>query len=375
MRLSPSYLALAGCVVVGGYLLVGDDEAPAQQAHVAPARSAAIPAMLPRLPGVNSEPEIEAELDEEVEEEAMRGLESLEDPAEFAFVFTLDGVSYVRLSSDERALSRGSAELIQEDDVYAVVAPVTTAAMPAELRAWAGRTVLVDGECRARVVGFAEVSRISGEPADPYRYRYATGEDGEEGEDTGEDDEPVTWTIESVTDTGVELAAKLDGCTGTWARSTDYSPAAVAAEIAAPELAEAARKELLAHNDFDPTQEAWAKAGGEGDWRDAAEVVTKVYQHALTDERWVFVQARRHGDCGAPGFDVMAAYRAKADGTVRRVADLEYGYDDIAEVVDIDGDGQPELVLGGGTDAELVDLANTHHESIGVEHRSYGCGC
>jgi hypothetical protein len=71
----------------------------------------------------------------------------------------------------------------------------------------------------------------------------------------------------------------------------------------------------------------------------------------------------------------MAAYRANADGTVRRVADLKFGYDDIAGVVDVDGDGQPELLLGDGTRAELVDLANEHHGAIRVEHRSYGCGC
>jgi hypothetical protein len=367
MRLSPSYLALAGCAVVGGYLLIGDDEAPAQEARAAPVRSAAIPALSPRLPSADGEPELEVESDEEAEDEAMRGLAPLEDLAEFAFVFSVDGVSYVRLSSDERALARGSAQMFEEDGVYAVVAPVTTEAMPAELRAWAGRSVLVDGECRARVVGFAEVSRISGEPSNPYRE--------DTGEDTGEDDAPATWTIESVTESGVELAAQLDGCTGTWARSTDYSPAAVAAEIHAPALEEAARKELLARNDVDPIQEEWAHTGGEGDWRDAADVVTQVYQHALTDERWVFVQARRPGDCGAPSFAVMAAYRANADGTVRRVADLEYGYEDIAGVVDVDGDGQPELVLGGGSSAELVGLANDRHESIGVEYRSYGCGC
>lgn len=326
--------------------------------------------MFPRLPSVDGEPEIEVEIDEEVdeeasEEEAMRGLTPLEDLAELAFVFSVDGESYVRLSSEERALVRGSARMIEEDGVYAVVAPVTTAAMPAELRAWAGRSVLVDGACRARVVGFAEVSRISGDPSDPYR------------DDLDDDSAPATWTIESVTDTGVVLAAQLDGCTGTWARSTDYSPAAVAAKIDAPELEAAARKELLARNDVDPTQEAWAEAGGEGDWRDAAQVVTQVYQHALTDERWVFVQARRHGGCGEPGFDMMAAYRANADGTVRRVADLKFGYDDIAGVVDLDGDGQPELMLGDGDGdrAELVDLANESHESISVAYRSYGCGC
>lgn len=361
MRISPSYLALAGCVAFGGYLLVGDDEAPAHQARAATALPAASPAMSPHLPGEDGEQEVE--IDEEVEEEAMRGLAPLEEPAEFAFVFSVDGVSYVRLSSEERALVRGSARLIEEDGVYAAVAPVAITAMPAELRAWAGRSVLVDGVCRARVVGFAEVSRISGDPPDS------------DGDDMDEGGAPAAWTIESVTDTGVVLAAKLDGCTGTWARSTDYSPAAVAAKLDAPELEAAARAELLARHDADPTQEMWTGAGGEGDWRDAAEVVTQVYQHALTDERWVFVQARRHGGCGDPGFAVMAAYRANADGTVRRVADLQFGYDTIAGVVDIDGDGQPELLLGEGNRAELVDLANERHESIRVPHRSYGCGC
>lgn len=361
---SPPYLALAGCVVVGGYLLIGgggDDDAPAQEARAAPARTAAIPAMVPRLPGADREPEIDEEI--EIEEEEMRGLTPLEDPAELAFVFSLDGEAYLRLSSSERALERGSARMVVEDDVYAVVAPVTTAAMPAELRAWAGRSVLVNGVCRARVVGFAEVSRISGEPADTYY------------DHPDEEDEPATWTIESVTDAGVVLAAKLDGCTGTWARSTDYAPAAVAAKIDAPALEQAARAELLARHDVDPTQETWTGSGGEGDWRDAAEVVTQVYQHPLTDERWVFAQARRLGSCGDPSFDVMAAYRANADGTIRRVADLKFGDDNIMEVVDVDGDGQPELVLGNGNRAELVDLANESHESIYVEYRYYGCGC
>lgn len=364
MRLSPSSLALAGCAVVGGYLLLGGDEAPAPTARAATVRPAAIPAMAVRQPSAEAEIEDEAEIEEEVEaeEEEMRGLAPIEDAAEFSLVFSVDGVSYVRLSSDERALDRGTARMIEDDGVFAVVAPVATAAMPEELRAWAGRTVLVDGACRARVVGFAEVSRIAGEPE-------PSGDEEEEGA------EAAKWTIESITESGVELAAQLDGCIGTWARSTEYSPAAVAAKVDAPALEEAARKELFARRDTDPTQEAWADGGGEGDWRDAAEVVTEVYQHPLTGERWVFVQARRHGGCGEPGFGAMAAYRANEDGTVRRVADLEYGYETLAGVVDVDGDGQPELMLGSGNHTSLADLANERHESIGVEYRYYGCGC
>lgn len=362
MPISPSYLALAGCVVVGGYLLAGGDEAPVAQPHAPAARTAELPAPLLARPAAAVEPVL-AEPAVEIEDEPIRGLAAIEDRAELAFVFSLDGDSYLELSSDARALVRGTARLVEEDDVHAVIAPVATDAMPADLRAWAGRSVLVDGECLARVVGFAEVSRIAGEAADPY---------AEEGEDHPE---PAAWTIESITETGVVLAAKLDGCSGTWARSTDYAPAAVVAAIEAPALAEAAKQELLARRDADPTQDEWRDAGGEGDWRDAAEVITQVYQHPLTDERWVFVQARRHGSCGDPGFQVMAAYRASSDGTVRRVADLSFGHDTLAGAVDLDGDGQPELLLGEGNRTELVDLANEHHGSIGVEYRSYGCGC
>lgn len=375
MRISPSVLAVAGCVVVGGYLWIGGDEAPAQAERAATAQPAAIPAMAPRLPSVEGEPELEAEDDEKIEE-AMRGLTPLEDPAELAFVFTVDGESYLQLSTEERAEERGSARMFEDDGVFAVVAPVTTAAMPAELRAWEGRSVLVDGVCRARVVGFAEVSRISGEPPAPSDEDSDGGSgEGSDEDGTEADDAPATWTIESVVDSGVVLAARLDDCAGTWARSTDYSPAAVAVKLEAPELEEAAREELLARKDVDPTQKEWAEAGGEGDWRDAAEVVTQVYQHPLTDERWVFAQARRFGGCGDPGFGMMAAYRANADGTLRRVADLEFGYDTLAGVMDVDGDGQPELMLGEGNGAELVDLANQRHASIGVEYRYTGCGC
>jgi hypothetical protein len=47
----------------------------------------------------------------------------------------------------------------------------------------------------------------------------------------------------------------------------------------------------------------------------------------------------------------------------------------ISEVVEVDGHGQPELMLGEGNSAELVDLANGRHESISVDFRYTGCGC
>jgi len=368
MRLT-AYLALAACVGLGGYLVSDEDTSPARPAARSP-RIATLPAIAvpPSLPEDDAPaPEIEDVGTIDIEEEAIRGHEPITDPAEFAMVFAVQGTSYLRLSGDdvpdEERVVRGSPEVLEDDGVYSVVVPVALGAVPPELRAWAGRDVLVDGTCRARIVGFANISRVSGEAGDAWDY------------ENEQEREVPAWTAEAVVASNVTLAAKLDGCHGTWARAESYSPAAVAAKIDAPALESAALADLLAKTDDDELQRSWAEMGGEGDWRDAAEVVSHVYQHPLTNERWVFVQARKLGSCGDASFDVMAAYRAREDGTVRRVADLDFGYETIEQVVDLDGDGQPELVLGEGDHSALVDLANERHESIHVPYHSYGCGC
>ncbi len=366
-----AYLGLAGCAVICGALWVERTEAASTTAPSEPAaprpRTMSTKVVVPPSLVLDRGEEEAFDLDPEIDDDVMRGHSPIVDPAELAFVFSVGGESYVRLSTEAPEIEHGRGRLIHDAGVHAVVAPVATSAMPADLRAWAGRRVIVDGTCRARIIGFATVARVSGEPPGMY------DEDREEREEPTTD---PTWTREQIADNGdVVLAARLDGCSGTWARSEDYSPAAVAVAVQAPELQEAARRDLLARRAVDPTQETWIEGGGEGDWRDAAEVISHVYQHPLTDERWVFVQARHPGHCGEAAFDVMSAYRANDDGTVRRVADLSYGYDDIAQVVDLDGDGQPELILGSGDNAELVDLADERHSSISVPYSYEGCGC
>lgn len=371
MRLS-SYLALAAFAGLGGYLFVNDTEGSAQPPKPRAQRSAKLPAIAisqPSLPDDEYDDEdLAPELDVvEEDEEEVRGFAGDLEPEEFAMVFSVDGTSYLRLSTDEEASARGPGKFIDEGGIASVVAQVATAAMPDDLRKWAGRTVLVNGTCRARVVGFAEVSRVSGYASDPHNY-----------DEDGNHIEPEAWTAELVLERNdVTLAAKLDGCDGTWARAESYSPAAVASMIEAPDLEAAAIGELLAKNDDDVNDEAWRQSGGEGDWRDAVDIKTTAWQHPFTNERWVFVQANTGGGgCGEASMSLMAAYRAKPDGTVRRFTDLGYAYDTIAQIVDLDGDGQPELILGGDDRAELVDLANEHHESIDVPSYGYdGCGC
>jgi hypothetical protein len=187
--------------------------------------------------------------------------------------------------------------------------------------------------------------------------------------------EKPEWTIDNVSEANVMLAAKLDGCTGTWARGAEFSPAAIAEATSDADLESAALADLLAQNDDDATQDSWKESGGEGDWREAVDPTVSVYTHPLTGEHWIFASAYLAGGCGEPGVSVMAAYRASADGTVHRVADLDYAGQTIDTVLDVDGDGQPELLLGGGDSVDLVDLKNTGHDSISVHYYSWGCGC
>jgi hypothetical protein len=363
-----SYLALATCVGVGGYLLVDDEPAAARPEKSRAVRSAKLPAISPsavRDAKIEALSEQIQAIGEELEElEAARGFSLDEDdPEAFAMVFTIDDDVYLRLSVQDTATAHGTARLTSSEGVHSVVAPVATSAMPAALRSWAGRTVMVNGDCRARVVGFAEVSRIMGEAGD---YEY----DEEGNRHPGE-----PWTVDSVREQNITLAAKLDGCPGTWARAENLSRSAVGAIIEAEDLETAAIGDLLAKDDYDPNQESWKEQGGEGDWRDAVELSSLAWQHPVTNERWIFVQATKPGSCGDPSINVMAAYRATADGTVRRFTDLEFGYDSIQEVVDIDGDGQPELLMGDLDRTELVDLKNTMHDSISVPSRDFTCGC
>jgi len=181
------------------------------------------------------------------------------------------------------------------------------------------------------------------------------------------------WTVERVTESNVTLAAQLDGaCDGSWARAESFSPAAVAIHVEAAALESAARDDLFASIDDEMTT-SWKDMGGEGTWRDAATITTSTWEHPLTNERWVFVQAHRDGSCGDANFSRMAAYRVGENGKLRLATTMTHGASEIDQVVDLDGDGQPELLVDGGT--ELVDLADRSHEAIYIQSYHYGCGC
>lgn len=370
----PGYLLLGAAIAVGAYAVRGAEPTHARLVPPAPApKPVAAPFVrITPPPSLDTISADDAEPVEEVEDEIIvHGLEPLDGPEAFAMVFEVDGTYYLRLSEDEHAASHGRAQLVIDGEGLAAVAGVATSAMPEELRAWAGRRVLVDGMCAARVVGFAEVSRVAGDPPGTEEYYY-------EEEDKRPKDLPV-WNLENVRDANVMLAAKLDGvgdCGGTWARASEYAPAVIAHQTEEPELENAALADLMASAESEDEQKAWSEMGGEGNWRDDASVDVTTWEHPDTGERWIFASATTGGGgCGEPGASAMAVYRVAGDGKVRKVTNLEYAGYNIRSVVDIDGDGQPELLVGAGESTDLVDLAGESHESISRPYYTWGCGC
>ncbi|MCW5807869.1 MAG: hypothetical protein KIT31_36285 [Deltaproteobacteria bacterium] len=360
------FAGAAGCAVLCAVYVLPGGATPREA--VAPPRPIEAPRTVtappvPALPEVVAAPAIDLGFDLEaaieLDDDTIHGMAQLEDPALFSFVFHVDGEHYVRLSTSARATRHGTPRLIDGEYVVAVVAPVDAAALPEELRGWAGRKVLVDGACTASVVGFAEVSRVNGDPPGAW-------DEGRE--------EPARWTAEAAREDNIVLAARIEGCaTGTWARAATAPAAPIARSVEEPAVANAARADLLARRADDPYQTAWADANGEGDWRDAVEVTSEVFEHGATGERWVIARAKKDGGCGDPYLDRAVVYRTNDDGSVRRVAELDHLSDKIHSLVDLDDDGQPELVLGEGDRARVIDLLAHEHDSIDIPF--HGCGC
>jgi hypothetical protein len=378
----PYSLVLGGAVLLGMVALKSPPEpAPTVVARPVPKPIVDFIALAPAEP--HAEPTAPEDSNDEVTSEAdVHGMQPFAGPEAFAMMFEVNGVAYVRLSTELRATSRGGRATLTKSKVggvetLSVVAPVTTGAMPEELRSWAGASVLVDGRCRAKVVGFAEVSRVSGDPPGTEDYFWAKAE---------QEDNPSLrigpkprWTKSLVVEQNVTLAARIDttgDCKGVWARWADETPVVTAREVKNAAAEKAALADLFGDDATQEIEKDWKLTGGEGSWRDHAHVEVRTFDQPRTGERWIFAQATTGiGGCGDPVGWKMAAYRVEKDGTVHRVTDLPFANHHIDSVFDLDGDGQFELVVSDEEGTSLVDLAGETHDEISVQYFTWGCGC
>ncbi|MFY0527818.1 hypothetical protein ACN28I_33265 [Archangium gephyra] len=252
-------------------------------------------------------------------------------PSTFHFVVSADDTSYLVLADVEKGADlppHGPLRLTGEESLPSVIAEVSEAHLPADLRAWSKRKVVVDERCHATVSGFALVVRLVGRPD------YAGINDSE-------------WTADTVFSAGQKvLAARLDRCKGTFARAASAAPIRVARPAVNEEAVAAARADFLASEVIVQARKEQAEGGVTGALEQvyAPHVVT--VRHPTTGETWISLHLRLgEAGCGDPQANVWGLYRVTARGVERTRLRLLAPQQTLDALLDVDGDGQFELLI------------------------------
>jgi len=280
--------------------------------------------------------------------------------SELQLVFRVDGASYVQLG-DATAISHGKLQLIDKDGVENSIASVEADAVPAPERAWLGRKVYVDNDCVATVTGFAVVARVTGD----------VGYSGTEHD--------RRWTTTNVMKEGSPiLAAKLDRCDGTYARSASLPQVVVLQKMADDaELIAKAKKSLLASTAATETVSEWLRDfEDEPDWKRDAQYDIRTLRHPITGETWISIHAFNDHGCGTPEINVWGLFRVREDGTLsasqlRNLGDMVR----IDQIIDIEGDGELELIGHPwlGLDVTVTRASGEVEQNLPLPF--FGCPC
>jgi hypothetical protein len=311
----------------------------------------------------------------------------------FTFAFELDGASYVLLKDmdaldDVLDLSEDAEALDDEDDVrparaplpghappalvrmdglpVAAVAAVQAEALSADLasfRAWQGREVLVDSACRARVTGFALVARVY---AEDLLY-----------EEQEQHLSAAALARAIFDDMGhLVLAARLDGCIGSYAQPAERPPAIQASELESHPAAAAAAAKLRQSKAGRAAQRTWRENDYERTWWRDAEVITQIVQHPRTRETFLSVHMLSDVECGGLEIHLWGLYRVDSRDQLEPLVQRQL--DNIHELetfVDIDGDGRFELLASSlwGMDTFLLVADGSRKAMLHVPF--FGCQC
>lgn len=254
------------------------------------------------------------------------------------FVFEAGGATYMKLA-DVRALDEagdelpvprhGKFRLSTDHYIDAAIAPVADRSVPLMHLVWKDRKVKVDNRCEASVVGFAVVARVVGDAG------WANLE---------------KWSAAGIMKAGRKmLVAKLDGCTGSFARDATLPDVVRPTQLHDATLEEAARAALIASAPSREIQREWDQQWSPADgkvrpWHKEATLTTEVLRHPHTGVTFVSVQGRVQGGCGAPQANVWGLFRV--DGAtlvpvqIHKLDDLET----IGALIDVDDDGDFEML-------------------------------
>jgi len=269
-------------------------------------------------------------------------------------LFTVGGDTYVALDYGDIP-KHGKAELVEDADTTVALARVSTKT------AWTNRTMIVDGTCEATLTDFAVIARVAGLARD------APGD-------------LTAWSPKSVMEYGNPvLAAKIDGCTGLFARDASLPAITVLPDTTAgggsERLAEQALKLLTTSDLSKAAQDAWREASHEGNWweDDDAKIETRIVRHPRSGDVFVVVHAYRFNDCGEVGGNLVGTYRVEASGKLTSAKVDSSAMDSLEGVIDLENDNELELVGKSKWDSFIDRMNGDSAATIGPS--TYGCGC
>ena len=246
-------------------------------------------------------------------------------------VFKAGGATWVKIAALDTLPRHGKPVLSEDDYQSSAIARVTEENVPLGYTSWASRQLVVDGDCRANITGFAVISRLTGYPG------YA-----------GIESKDDKWTAPAVFEHGAKiLAAKLDNCAGgSYARDAIYAGVVVPIAIEDEPLAAAAVKSLRSSPEVAGAQTEWTEYSQPGNWYENEYTTTQtmVLRHPTTGATWVSVHMQYSGGCGLPNINLWGLYRTDADGKLVRVKSSLGDIVQIEKIVDIDGDGELEVI-------------------------------
>jgi len=280
------------------------------------------------------------------------------------FVIEVDGATWMVLDVDATTLdSHRAPHLARGEFASDTVALLRDRDLTAELRAWRGQDVIVDGTCTDTLHDFALISQVTGDPV------YA-------------DDGTQRWTTATIEANGSHLvAAKLARCTGRYARAASAPAAVPFAELSDGDaLASQATAQLLAsatgraaRAKFD--EQYTVNERPQVDFDEVAQLSTKVARDPRTGTTWISVHAHADFSCGGPDVNFFGLYRV-AEGALVMVR--EQPSPDLAgldALVDLDGDGVPELLGNGWLSPNRAFYNQDLEPIVTYEVPFFGCPC
>jgi hypothetical protein len=278
------------------------------------------------------------------------------------FVIEADSHTWFVLAADP-GLVTGRSHLTAEDGESTTTIASVRELTP-ELRAWRGQRIDVDG-CIDTLHEFAVVHQVNGDPT------------------YSDDGDSRKWTSHAIDEHGVAyVVAKLDHCTGTLGRAVSAPPLVTFVAVDKHDqdddpLASKASELLMASaTAMHVEAEFLAEAGNlPADYDKALTLDTIEGIDMRTRTKWIAVHANAGFACGGPNINFWGLYRAVGDHLVTiKEAKLET-IANIQSMIDLDGDGVPELVGSGWISPTSAVFDIDEQTLLSYDVPFFGCPC